>query len=293
VRTRFGQRLAAVVVGFLSTWATDVRGQLFEFCDDFGKCCCQQRNPWEERIETERHDFTQSAVTVGRHVAQIELGYTYFYNDTGEVIEQSHTEPEMLLRLGVTEDIEFRLRWNHVWQFIDEEPDRIGYEDLRYSLKLQMTRQPCRGLMPTSALELRGTAPTGGDEFSTDDVEFGLDYIYQWQLTRRTTFAASTGFGTNGFGDFGLIGEAPGEDDFNVLTQSAVFGVELTECNTMYAEWYGIWSDGLEDEFVISVFNIGIDHYLTRNWVLDWRAGVGLSDDSDDFFTGVGGGYRF
>jgi hypothetical protein len=120
-----------------------------------------------------------------------------------------------------------------------------------------------------------------------------MDYIYQWQLTRRTTFAASTGFGTNGFGDFGLVGEEPGEDYFNVLSQSAVFGLELSECNTMYAEWFGIYSDGLDDEFVISVFNIGIDHYVTNNFVIDWRAGVGLSEDADDFFTGVGGGFRF
>ena len=59
----------------------------FEFCDDFGKPACCQRNPWEERIETERHDFTQSAVTVGRGVAQVEGGYTYFYKDTGEELE--------------------------------------------------------------------------------------------------------------------------------------------------------------------------------------------------------------
>ena len=77
------------------------------------------------------------------------------------------------------------------------------------------------------------------------------------------------------------------------MSQSTVIGFELSESNTMYVEWYGIWSDGLGDEFGISVFNVGVDHYVTNNLVLDWRAGVGLSDDSDDFFTGVGGGYRF
>jgi hypothetical protein len=41
------------------------------------------------------------------------------------------------------------------------------------------------------------------------------------------------------------------------------------------------------------VFNVGIDHYVTDNFVIDWRGGVGLSEDAEDFFTGVGGGYRF
>jgi len=40
-----------------------------------------RRDPFEERIETERHDFTQSTKTVGYHVAQSEAGYSYFYND--------------------------------------------------------------------------------------------------------------------------------------------------------------------------------------------------------------------
>jgi hypothetical protein len=280
-------------IGCLGAAGTDAYGQLFEFCDDSSKPWCAQRNPWEERIETERHDFTQSAVTVGRGVLQLESGYSFFYFDSGEEVETSHTFPEMMLRVGLSEDIEFRVRWNHVWQFIDEAPDRIGAEDLRYSLKFQMTRQHCCGGMPTSALELRGTAPTGGEAFTTEQAEFGLDYIYQWELAEGVTVAGSTGYGTNGFGDFGLVPEEPTQEHFNALSQSAVIGLELTEANTMYAEWYGIFSGGLDDEFVISVFNVGIDHYVTDNLVLDWRAGVGLSDDSDDFFTGVGGGYRF
>jgi hypothetical protein len=281
------------LIGWVGVSAMHVNGQPIEFFDDFGKPWYEQRNPWEERIETERHDFTQSAITVGRYVVQLESGYTYFYKDTDEEIEASHTLPEMMLRLGLSEDIEFRLRWNYAWQFIDEAPDQIGAEDLRYSLKLQITRQPCGGYLPTSALELRGTAPTGGEAFTTDQAEFGLDYIYQWELYEGVTIAGSTSFGTNGVGDFGLIPDEPAEEHFNAMSQSAVIGFELSESNTMYAEWYGIVSDGLEDEFVISVFNIGIDHYVTDNFVLDWRAGVGLSDDSDDFFTGIGGGYRF
>jgi hypothetical protein len=281
------------IVGCLAACPTDAGGQIFEFCDDFTKPCCCQRDPWEERIETERHDFTQSAITIGRRVVQLESGYSYFYKDADEEIESSHTFPEMLLRVGLSEDIEFRVRWNHVWQFIDGAPDRSGSEDIRYSLKFQITRQPCRGFLPTSALELRGTGPTGGEDFTTDQVEFSLDYIYQWNLSEGVTLGASTAFGTNGFADFALVPEEPTEDRFHAMSQSAVLGFEITESNTIYAEWYGIFSDGLEDEFVISVLNIGLDHYLTDNFVVDVRAGLGLSDDSDDFFAGIGGGYRF
>lgn len=285
--------LACLVQGIALAAATASLAQWPEFVDDFGKPGYCQRDPFEERIETERHDFTQSAVTVGRGIVQFEAGYTYFYNDSPLETESAHTTPELLLRFGLSEDIEFRLRWNYAWVFIDEEPDRTGAEDLQYSLKLQISRQTCCSMLPTSALEIRGTAPTGGEAFTTGRAEFNLDYIYQWQLTEGTTLAGSTGAGTNGFGDFGLVPDEPTNESFNFLSQSAVVGFELSEDNTMYAEWYGIFSDGLEDEFVVSVFNIGIDHYVTDNFVLDVRGGVGLSDDADDFFTGLGGGYRY
>jgi hypothetical protein len=38
---------------------------------------------------------------------------------------------------------------------------------------------------------------------------------------------------------------------------------------------------------------MGVDYYLTDNLVVDVRAALGLTKDSDDFFCGVGGGYRF
>lgn len=289
------RRLLCLWIGFTiaASAGTPVHAQLFEFCDDFRKPARCQRDPWEERIETERHDFTQSAITVGRGVVQIESGYSFFYKDAHDEIEKSHTFPEMLLRVGLSEDIEFRVRWNYAWQFIDEHDDLAGAEDIRYSLKLQLSRESCCHCRPTSALEIRGSAPTGGEAFSTDSVEFSFDYIYQWALMEGVTLAGSTGYATNGFGDFGFVPEEPALANFDVLTQSAVLGVELSESNTMYLEWFGVFSDGLDDEFTISVANIGIDHYVTPNLVVDVRAGVGLSEDADDFFAGVGGGYRF
>ncbi|QDT64873.1 transporter [Calycomorphotria hydatis] len=268
-------------------------GELFPFLDDFSKPQSEQRDPYEERIETERHDFTQSAVTVGNKVFQIEAGHSYFYKDNEEEIESAHTLPEMLLRYGISEDIEVRLRWNYAWVFIDEAEDEIGSEDLRYGIKLQISRFEESCLLPTSAVEIRGSAPTGGESFTTDRAEFSLDYIYQWELAEGVTLAGSTGYGTNGFGDFGLIPEEPSEDAFNVLSQSAVLGLELSEANTLYIEWYGIYSQGLEDDFVVSVINAGVDHYITDNFVVDFRIGAGLTNDSDDFFTGWGGGWRF
>ncbi len=249
------------------------------------------RDPWEERIETDRHDFTQSATTVGRGVSQIEMGYSYFYRDNADEIEQTHTTPEMMLRVGLTDDVEFRVRWDYTWQFVDEGESIDGAEDLRWSFKLATTEQDC--WIPESALEIRFTVPTGGSALTTKRVEFGLDYIYDWKLSDVCRVYGSSGLATNALDDVGLVPDEPAAERFVVWSQSAAVGLELNEKMTMYNEVYGLFSHALVDEYRIVVYNIGVDYYVTDDLVLDLRVGMGLTPDSDDFFTGVGGGYRF
>ena len=261
------------------------------FLDDFTKPAHCQRDPYEERIETERHDFTQSTRTVGRGVVQVEAGYSYYYKDEDDEIESTHAAPEMLWRIGLSEDIEFRLRWNYAWRIVDDVEEKNGAGDLIWSFKLGMTEQ--EGCLPESALEIRSSAPTGANAWSTDQVEFGLDYIYGWRLTERFELYGSTGFATNGLGEFSLLPDEPSSDRFTVWTQSVALGAELTERITMYSEYFGIHSYALGDNISLNFYNIGVDFYVTDDWVLDIRAGVGLSPDSEDFFSGIGGGYRF
>ncbi len=264
-----------------------------KFLDDFfylGSPPCQQ-DPFEERIETERHDFTQSTRTVGRGVIQLESGYTYLYKDFEEEIEHSHTTPELLARFGLSEDVEFRLRWNYAWRFRDPGENVDGAEDLRWSFKLRVFDQDL--LLPEMATEIRFTAPTGGSAWTTEQVEHGLDVIYGWELTEGMELYGSTQYATNGLADFGLLPEEPASDRFLVMAQSVALGLEITEQSTVYIEYFGIWSNGAADNFSINVFNIGVDYYLTDDLVLDWRIGTGLTADSDDLFTGVGGGVRF
>jgi len=47
-----------------------------KFLNDLAHPCrpVSSLDPYEERIETERHDFTQSTTTVGRGVFQLESG---------------------------------------------------------------------------------------------------------------------------------------------------------------------------------------------------------------------------
>jgi hypothetical protein len=193
--------------------------------------------------------------------------------------------------LGRTSSYRNPYGWTYVWERVDEGDDVESAEDVRWGFKLRATDQD--GWVPESALELRFTAPTGGRAFSTQQVEYGLDYIYGWEIVEGWELFGSTGFGTQAWGDFGLVPEEPASDRFIAWTQSLALGAEITERITVYQEFFGIFSHGLEDDYAEVYFNIGVDFYLTHNLVLDVRSGVGLTPDADDLFGGVGGGYRF
>lgn len=297
--------LSCCILLFVSTSVADAQHGCCETCDcepriKFLDDVCgffggweatSDRDPFEERIETERHDFTQSTKTVGRGVTQLEAGYSFYYKDEDDEIEETHATPEMLLRIGLSDDIEFRIRWNYAWRLIDDAKDADSAQDMIWSIKLGVTDQEC--WLPESALEIRSSVPTGGIDWTTDRVEVGLDYVYGWKVAEDLTLYGSTGFGTNGLGDFSLLPDEPAADRFIVWSQSVALGAELAERSTLYAEYFGLFSYALEEDFSLNFFNIGVDYYVNNDFVLDLRTGVGLSPDSEDFFGGIGGGYRF
>ena len=243
-----------------------------------------------ERIETDRHDFTQSSTTVPRGFTQFEFGYTFFQK-SGEVeVEDTHTTPELSIRYGLTEKVELRLRYNEVWQFAEQ--DRIGSEDLRIGFKVRISDQ--LAFRPESALEFRFAVPTGGVDFSTDEVEFGLDYTYGWKVAPRIKIYGSSDFSTNALGEFSFLPAEPTNEDFILYTQSIAIGTELTDRITAYSEFFVLFTDGFEDdEERPAFFNTGLDYYVTDDFVLDIRAGTGLNRDAEDLFFGLGGGFRF
>ncbi len=244
-----------------------------------------ERGEERERIETDRHEFTPSVLVVPKGMIQFESGYSFFKDSR----ETAHTFPELLVRYGLTENIELRIRYNEVWEFGEEHKD--GSEDLRIGTKVRLNDQ--RGLIPEAALNLLITAPTGSDDWTIGKTEFGVDYIFGWEISDRAEIYGSTGFATDGIGDFDFLPEAA-DGDFVVFSESISIGYEVTERITGYAEFFGLFTHGFGDDEDNQVYyNMGVDYYLTDDFLIDFRVGTGLTKDSSDLFCGVGGGFRF
>ena len=180
-------------------------------------------DPFEERIETERHDFTQSATTVGCGVMQFEYGFLYIHKAEGAERENTYETPELLFRYGLSDKWEFRTRFNYAYKQNNEEIDLDGIEDLRFSTKYQVSEQNC--YKPTSAVEFRLSVPTGDSEFSTGRWEPGIDYIYTWEVNDYFNFSGSTGVNKNGLNDVGFINpDTDPADHFLAWSQSICVG---------------------------------------------------------------------
>ena len=63
---------------------------------------------------------------------------------------------------------------------------------------------------------------------------------------------------------------------------------ELTEKLHVFNEWFAFFRCGSDDDRPQHYYNAGLAYLVTPNLQLDWRAGVGLSDAADGFFTGCG-----
>lgn len=251
-------------------------------------------SPYDEPLETERHDFTQSTKVVGPGVVQMEYGFLFTSNRDGGERETSYSAPELLLRFGLTETTEVRARGKYGWKFPEAEENGSGLTDMVFSIKHILSETEPWSLRPASAVEWRLSAPTGSKDFSAQKWYGGFDLIYEWELGDRITFAGSTGGNINGLGEFALYNiDVTRDDRFIAWTSSMALGAEISEKSTGYFEWFGVFTHGREEERSLNFLNVGVDYLLSKNALLDVRVGWGLNEQSDDLFAGVGGAFRF
>jgi len=82
-------------------------------------------------------------------------------------------------------------------------------------------------------------------------------------------------------------------ESFQRFHQSLVAFYSVNKRTTLFYEWYVWMFTNAADNRPTHYMDGGIIYLLTPNMQLDLRAGFGLSDRPDDFFTGVGYSVRF
>ena len=285
---RYVSRLSILLV-FLTATAAHCYGKE----SSYGPCDCQPRRTllqWsygtsfsggpdlDEPLVTDRPDFTEASSTVGIGVAQLEIGYTYSFDDDGTTSTKAHSYPEPLLRLGVIADwLELRVGWNYANEGVGI-TDFSGSEDLYLGFKIGLT--PQEGILPEMALIPQMFVPAGDDPFTADEVLPWLNCIYGWEINDFISTAGSTQFNR-------AIDETT-TDAYTEWAQSWTIGYSLGDRLGAYTEWFALIPHSADTVLPEHFFNGGFTVLINNNVQWDIRAGVGLNDAADDYFAGTG-----
>ncbi len=238
--------------------------------------------PVDDDLQTDRPDFVEASTTVGKGVLQIESGYTYIRNDDPDDNSTTHSIGEVLFRYGVIEDwLELRLG---VFPFSQSQSvpsptvTNQGLDDLYLGVKIGLT--PQEGWWPEMALVPQMTVPTGHKSVTADKALAGVNWLYGWDVTDFIAIGAST--------QFNSAVDGTTSQRYTEWAQAVTINYNLAEKVGAYTEYFGFYPSGASTERVQHYTDAGITYRPTPNMQFDIRAGIGLTDASDDYFIGTG-----
>ncbi len=246
----------------------------------------EESDPFAEHIETDRDSFTPATTVVGRHRSVIEMSYSFIANRTSA---DTHSFPELLTRVGLTERTEFRIGWNYeVGGGGNVSGTDSGGDESRasatseaqvlFGFKTIVSEQ--REWLPESAVILQGYTPTAGPEDNTDMM---VAYVVGWTLPDDWKLDTALRYATE---------KAEG-DSFNQWAPSVVLRVPVHERWNVHAEYFGIFTQNKSDNQNPQYISPGVHYLITPDCEIGIRTGWGLSDDSAHFFSNIGLGLRF
>ncbi len=249
-------------------------------------------DPMTEPLITDRPDFTESTETVPAGHVQLEAGYTFTFDREGADRTRDHAAPELLLRIGLVENLELRIGWEgYSWtesQFeVETRPGRRatreewtqGAHDLSLGFKHKLIEQ--EGWIPHFGILGAITVPSGSSGFSSGDVDPELVLLWAYDVTDSLAIA----------GNVGLAVPTENGSRFFQTSASLSIAISVTERLGAYAEYFGFYPNTESTDAAHSI-NGGLTYLLSNDFQIDVRLGAGVNEEADDFFTGVGFAWR-
>lgn len=249
--------------------------------------CCALASAQDGEIETDRDSFTPATTTAGDGRWIVESAYSFIDNRS---VADTHSYPELLLRRGIGDWLEARVGWNYEVggagsPVAGNVPNHFGNEDelekesrIFYGIKALLAEQ--YGFRPESAVLIQGFTPTSGE---ATDSDLSATYIFGWTGESDVVWDSAIRYSTS----------SVEEDNFSVWSPSTVVKLPVGEKWKTHLEYFGIFSSGREEETSQHFISPGAHYLLTPNLEIGCRVGWGLNEQSPNFFSNTGFGWRF
>lgn len=241
---------------------------------------CASAGALREPIATDRPDYTESTVTVGPRVVQLEGGNTFERVRAAK----TNTAGELLLRIGLASRAELRIEPGSYTKETSPAGDASGWEDGAVGAKVRLFARPNDdpSVVPDVSLVMATSVPTGGSAFRQRRTQPEFKLANAWAITGRLDLSTN------------LVFSRPVDENgrFTELAASASFGFDVAPHVGAFAEVFGFAPQRAgvpRTAYLDSGFAFG----LTPNFQLDIRGGVGLNGTGPDYFVGAGFGRRW
>lgn len=259
-------------------------------------------------INTDRPDFTDATYSVGKGVTIWESGYTF--RSVKDYEAQNHQTrrsiPEVLVRYGVTDEFELRLKWNG-YEMSDTHDlssglrtKTFGSDDLYIGMKYELLQQ--KVFIPMVTLLTGSTLPTGTNGVSSNALQPFVNVVAGWGIRRWLYLKASTGIDWQRISVSTLLGGgseplAPtfltGRDSVHLYHGSASLLFQASKHVGGFVEYFNLSTTQAADNRPANYFDAGLYIYATTNVQFDVRFGKRLSDRINEIFTGAGFSVRY
>ena len=232
-----------------------------------------------DSLVTDRPDATESSSVIASGFAQFEVGVTAVEGTDGEsAVEYGGS----LLRVGLVEDWELRLGWGGYL-----ESDTVsGANDAMLGFKYYITPEGDSWLEPEAAILVHTSLPVGDRDITSDECD--PDFLLSFSHTLSEQFSLGYNLG-------GMLETSEKADGGETTLSSGLYSVALgygaTEQLGLFLEVFG--AVGLSAEASPASLDGGITWLFNDDSQLDVFAGVGLNDDADDWFVGLGYSIRW
>lgn len=247
-------------------------------------------------IATDRPGYSDTASLVPRGHVQLETGYfNYTYDQEHHSETQNFTTPNTSLRIGLLDDFELRVKWGGYSTTETKEPSTTkagrpitdhqhedGATDMSVGFKSPILKHTDDNHLPNISIVPSMSLPTGTDNKTSGDVDPTFEAAWNYPVTDKLTIY--------GVGTVASISDSDGR--FCQSSASAAVSYALTDKLSFFFEYFGIYPNSPHSDCQHNI-NGGPVILITDNIQLDFGIGMGLNEESPDFFTNVGISIRF